>query len=236
MCIRDRINVTHIWFNNTYPNSNPFGSGSNASYDAGNFVVLRRHPGAGVPADLQYYFFPNRVEYNQSDPLGYISVPAGWYYGRFRNSSYEYFWAIDASDGNCSDAIFRLGNSYHDQNNAGTTDFTPSGSDYTQYTLTPISYNGQVWGYVALNDIGGDANFDMCLAVDAGCTQFWFYKWNMDAPGASSCANARYFWNGTQEGNFAPGKAVLADVKVRVPYGVHWGKISGVLWVTVLTQ
>ena len=38
-------NLTHIWFNVTQPTSNPYGTGSNGSYDAANFVWISRETG-----------------------------------------------------------------------------------------------------------------------------------------------------------------------------------------------
>ncbi len=87
-------NISYIWFNNSYPSSLPFGSGSSADYDAGNFAVIRMNQ---TNAD---YFFINRVEYNESE-LIYLQLPVAgtWAHGRFRSANHEWFWTINTITG-----------------------------------------------------------------------------------------------------------------------------------------
>ncbi|NOX71897.1 MAG: hypothetical protein GXO64_04345 [Candidatus Micrarchaeota archaeon] len=206
-------NITGVWINNTYPASRPFGSGTNASYDAGNFVVLSRQSSTD-------YMFPNRVEYNASNTIVYVSVPTGWYYGRFRNASHEYFWGVDAASGDCNvtGRVFRIGITEHNQSATGDADLSDGGTDtrYYQFTLTNAPDN-TAWGYASINV--SSSKWQMCVAVKNTCDEAMFYRWNTDAPGGSSCAYAQNFTTST----LTPGSWVIANVHVRVPYGVHWG-------------
>jgi len=204
-------NITGVWINNSYPSSRPFGSGTNASYDAGNFVVLSRQSSSD-------YMFPNRVEYNASNTIVYLSTETGWYYGRFRNASHEYFWAVDAASGECNvtGRVFRIGINEHNQTVTGDVDFTNTASDYNQYTLTNAP-DDTAWGYAAINVSA--SNWQMCVAIKNTCDTAMFYRWNTDAPGGSSCGYAENFTTSA----LTPGSWVIANVRVRVPYGVHWG-------------
>ncbi len=223
-------NITGVWFNNTYPSSNPFGSGTNASYNAGNFVVIKRDTESGDNA----WMFPNRVEYNASNTIVYVTVPTGYYYGRFRNASHEYFWGVDAGSGACNlnGRIFRIGIDEHNQSVTGDSDLSDGGQGtrYYQYTLTQASNNNS-WGYAAINVSAN--NWQMCVAVEDTCDTVMFYRWNTDAPGGTQCAYAQNFTSTT----LTPGSWVLATVRVRVPYGVHWGDIGSVQGkLTVIAQ
>lgn len=220
-------NISAVWFNNTYPASRPFGTGDNASYDAGNFVVIQRR----TTGD---YMFPNRLEFNASSEIIYISTETGWYYGRFRNASHEYFWAVDATS-ECNDSqTFRIGLTEHNQTQTGSVDFTNGGSGtrYNQYTLATAANNNE-WGYAAINVSSSD--WQMCVAVKNTCDQAFFYRWNTDAPGGTECAYAQNFTSST----LTPGEWVLANITVRVPYGVHYGNTGstqGQLTVIALSE
>ncbi|MBN2101260.1 MAG: hypothetical protein JW716_00120 [Candidatus Aenigmarchaeota archaeon] len=211
-------NISYVFFNNTYPTTDPFGSGTNASYDAGNFVVLKRNSESGVNA----WAFPNRMEYNASQQIVYLTVPAGYYYGRFRNASHEYFWAVDAGSGECNATgrVFRIGIDEHNQSATGSVDFT-NAAQYRQYSLDNAD-NNNAWGWAAINV--SNLNWTMCVAVKNTCDQAMFYRWNIDAPGGSECGYAENFTSST----LTPGAWILANIGVRVPYGVHWGTTGAV--------
>ena len=217
-------NITKIWFNNSYPSSRPFGSGTNATYDAGNFVVIRRNETGEI------FYFPNRVEYNES-LLPYINPPSDWdAFGRFRNSSYEYFWFVAEGTNNCSDGTFYIGKNPHTQTETGTDDFsscdpltgTGTGKPCRNGTFEgQVNINGVVWGWADVY-IGPDTGYEnYTVAVNAYCNETWFYHWNMDAPGATELTNdhAEYFI--TQP--LYPGAHVNVNVRIRVPFGVAYG-------------
>ena len=222
-------NITQIWFNNTYPSSYPFGVGNVSKYDAGNFVVIKRN------TTNQDYFFPNRVEYNMSKVEIYLSLPSGWSsHGRFRNSSYEYFWAVVPST-NCSDGTFYIGKDPHTQTSTGSTNLAGTcdslvGTGSNDCRSGSLTSTGD-WGWADLY-VGPDSGYqNYTVAVSADCTKVMFYHWNMDAPGAGSSTHAKYFSTST----LYPGDWIVANVRVYVPYGVAAGSVqTGTL--TVIAQ
>ncbi len=236
-------NISYIWFNNSYPSSLPFGSGSSADYDAGNFAVIRMNQ---TNAD---YFFINRVEYNESE-LIYLQLPVAgtWAHGRFRSANHEWFWTINATTGNCSNAEFKIGKTAHNQTQLGSTDLTVCdaalsgavalganpcrGDTLTATSLAPYTGNN-MWGWADVY-VGENANYEnYTIAVHWNCSQTvkaLFNHWNMDAPGAQEGANhPEYFYDTTLK----PGEHIIANVKLRIPYGTAAGNISGELTVTV---
>ena len=229
-------NITKIWFNTTYtgtfgdPTTRPFGTGDNGSYDAGNFVVLSKY-------NQNDYYWVNRVDYNESQELVYLNTPTDWYYGRIRNGSEEYFFAIDTS-GDCNTTTIRIGNTPHTLTQDGTTDFTDGNlgtgtNQYREWTLTDVdNYTGVADIYIG--EAGNERGY--CIAV-RNCSSVMLYKWNMDAPGASQCGNATYFLNNETDSELTPGSSVIADLRVRVPYGVYQGYVKeGILTVIVQSE
>jgi len=217
-------NITHVWFNASYPGYNPFGTGNNSA-DAGNFVVLSKNTSSDK------FWFINRVEYNTTAELVYLRDPDGnmppnashYIYGRYHNASNEYFWMIDKTT-NCNDsATIYIGNTSHSKTQTGTTDF--SGADiWTGPLNTYVNY-----GY---DDIDGGPLNGLCVAVDSTCTRVFFSKWNADAP-FHLCSNSNYAWNSTSDGNLVPGDSFAMNIKVYVPYGIYEGSTTGEIWAIV---
>jgi hypothetical protein len=223
------VNITNVWFNVTQPSAgDPFGSAISTKYDAGNFIAISED-------GQNDYYFVDRLEWNATSRIIYLTLPAANLedYGRFRNSSFEYFWALThgGKADNCTNGTIYIGTTAHTQTQTGDTDLTDNGE-----TITNVDGN---WGYANVS-IGG---MFMCAAVNRICEQVRAYKWNMDAPGASSCDNAEYFHDGTASGEVAPGSSVYANVRPHVPYGVYYnssatypGQITGTLTVLVATD
>ncbi|OYT25921.1 MAG: hypothetical protein B6U97_04750, partial [Candidatus Altiarchaeales archaeon ex4484_96] len=194
-------NITHIWFNASYPKASPFAVGSATATNAGNYVVLS--------ADTQprRYYFVNRAEYNEQTTLVYLRDPDGnmppnntkYSYGRFRNSSNEYFWFLDIEDGNCSDNEFFLGDEAHTPLKTGSTDFsncqnglnnTP-GAGVSSCRTGTLTRN-EKYGFAQVN-VGGQ---NYCLAVSQNCNRTFFSHWNPDYPFNNCGANySRFAWN-----------------------------------------
>ena len=223
-------NITHIWFNNTYPSSRPFATGTNASYDAGNFVVLAKE-------GTSNYYFPNRLEFNESRSLVYLKDPDGnmppsssYTYGRFRNTSYEYFWMI-AKGTTCSGTTFYLGNTPHTATQTGTTDFT--GSDKISFSLNDADSG---WCYADISGAGNPLNGMYTVYVkNQTFDQVFFAHWNKDLHGGQG-SNVKYFWDSSGDPGFplVPGNSTAANIQVWVPYGVYEGYASqGTLTVIV---
>lgn len=60
--------IDRIWLNTTEPASDPFGTGSAANYDAGNFMQVKvvSDDNVGVTSTSEYHFI-NRLEYLKTD-------------------------------------------------------------------------------------------------------------------------------------------------------------------------
>lgn len=218
------VNLTHVWFNNSYPASRPFGTGLSTAYDSGNWMVIGNYTGGGQ------FYFPNRVEYNESSVIVYLTGPGSNQppavpYGRFRNSSFEYFWAVESGTTNYTDGDFYIGDTPHTQDQTGDADL----SNNAPQGLTSLGD----WGYRAIT-VNGMA---ICVAMYHDASKAMFYKFNMDAPGADSCSNAQYFINQSSDGAIVPGASGYARVAPYVPYGVVYNvtdpEITGTLTVIV---
>jgi hypothetical protein len=103
-------------------------------------------------------------------------------------------------------------------------------------TLTPTALAPYVgtWGWADVY-VGENAGYEnYTIAVKADCTNnvtAMFYHWNKDAPGAQEGAvHPEYFYDTTLK----PGEHIIANVKLRIPYGTAAGNITGALTVTVM--
>ena len=222
-------NITKVWFNASYPSSNPFGTGTPGN--AGNYITLSKDENNDT------MFFVNRVEYNATDVIVYLKDPSGnmppdntqYTYGRFRNASTEYFWMIDAVT-NCNNTgtTVYIGREPHTRTQTGSTNFNDT-SNYNTTTLTHISDGSTSYGYGNI-DSGPLAGY--CIAVSSDCRQVFFSKWNKDYP-FQECSNAEYSWDDSVDGELAPGASFAKKIKVFVPYGVVQGDAQkGVLTVS----
>ena len=225
-------NITHIWFNATYPASRPFASGTNSTYDAGNFVALRRE---GATTD---FYFPNRLEFNESRSIVYLRDPSGnlppssaYSYGRFRNTSYEYFWMVSRG-ANCDGQTFYIGEDPHTESATGTTNF--QGATTADDGVCVVSLQASTarpgWCYSDLPDSSNDpdcAKFNYAVYVkNETYDQVFFVHWNKDFSDTSN--KIEYFY----EGNLVPGDSSIAYIRVYVPYGVYEGYVKTCLLYT----
>ncbi|UCG95912.1 MAG: hypothetical protein JSV92_02625 [archaeon] len=226
------INLTYVWFNNSYPSERPFGTGNVSKYDAGNFIVISNNtPG-------QTYYFPNRVEYNESDEIIYLrgfdgTTPPDTPYGRFRNGSREWFWQVDLNGAsNYTQGRFYYSTVAHTQTETGA-DLQSAANQVDLTMVTSAPYAGD-WGYGNIN-FGGV--MPVCVAMYHDASKAMFYKYNMDAPGADSCSNAEFFINSTTQDAIMPGGSGYARVMPLVPYGVVYDssnpEITGTITVIV---
>ncbi len=226
-------NITHIWFNNTMPSERPFATANASKYNAGNFVALRKEGATGQ------YWFPNRLEFNETRSLVYLKdpsgnmPPSGYSYGRFRNNSFEYFWMLDSlTNCNATGTQFYIGDKPHTENATGTTDFTQS--DHQTISLTNVATaTNWSWGYISSGPLTGYG-----VAVYYTCDRVMFVHWNKDAPGADTDSNIPYFWDASgSDPNLTPGNSTVAEIAVYVPYGVMEGTVEqGKLTVIVNDQ
>lgn len=230
-------NISKLWANTSYEKSSPFGIGNASKYDAGNFIAISKTNGSS-----DYFFFVNRVDYNETHQNIYLILPAGTSgFGRFRDGGNEYFWAVTPNT-NCTDGNFSIGKVPHTENQSGTVDLTncdntlvnPTGGQSCRSgslsAITSGAYAGN-WGWADLY-VGPNSDYNnYSVAVNADCNITMFYHWNMDAPGATDGSNthAEYL----SESALYPGGAVIMYVKVKVPYGTAAGNVGkGFLTIT----
>lgn len=223
-------NITKIWFNSTYPSQTPFGSGDPQAYDAGNFVVIANE-------STGTYYFPNRVEYPRTDedtlyvtPPGTFDFSNGDIFGRFRNASDEYFWAVMVgASGNCSDGTLYYGGTAHTKDETGDVNLADGSPSPRVLVSTGIGWSAT---NVTFPAAGGA---DYCVSIPDDCSKVIFSRWNADIPGAggSVCKDIGYFMNSTADALF-PGNVSKGNIKVYVPYGVPTGTVkNGLLTVYV---
>ncbi len=199
-------NITHIWFNNSYESSIPFGTGNPDNYDPANMVVISN---GSSP-----YQFINRVEYNESDYM-YLTLPAGWSsFGRLRNATQEWFWSLVPTT-DCSDGTIYISTSPKTVSDTGDTDLTDN-----SFALNDIGTEG-----VTNVTVGGE---HYCVIVPSDCSRVMFTRWNRDeASKHTSCVNDPVINGGYYfSGSLVPGAVKKAWVHVHVPYGVPYGVIG----------
>ncbi|MFH1788332.1 MAG: hypothetical protein ABH834_03015 [Candidatus Altiarchaeota archaeon] len=231
-------NISYLWFNSTYPSSMPFGSGDNASYNAGNYVQIRQNSSG------EMYYPVDRWEYNET-PLIYLTTPSSYAaQGRIRLGNVEYFWftELNGADG-CNDtaARFYIGESAHNQSQDGTIDFDEASYD----TLTTgdsfdvrrgvfEGVSGE-WGWADVVIGTTAAGTNVTVAVNGTCDIVRFYHWNKDAPGGTAAGNTFTEYFSDTSNRLSPGETRIANVRVAVPFGVHAGaQTPGTLTVIAL--
>ncbi len=221
-------NISLIWLNTTYESSNPYASGLNTAYDAGNFVAVATGSGHGPERRASYYFV-NRVEYNQSKWPIYLKLPTGTVsQGRLRDANYEWFWAlVPGASGKCnaSDAGLYFSDtssasSIHNETQTGDTDLT----DDANYAVTAGQFGIQERTFTTPE---GDMNYT--ILIDPDCNYVVFDHWNPDFADVGFSANPAYtpyVWNSASAGNFTPGELAEIYVQTRVSYGVAQGNLK----------
>ncbi len=240
-------NISYVWFNATYPGTRPFGSGTNNTADAGNFVML------SSDENTEDFKFVNRVEYNETKALVYVTDPAGnmppdsgsYMYGRFRNNTNEYFWMVepDAVSGECnnSGATLYVGDAAHTKAFTGSVDFQACAAGLTSGPAANPDEHDCRTGALAVNDEWGYADVNVsgdhyCVAVNRTCGMVVFSKWNRDYP-FNLCSYSKYSWNATADGYLVPGNSFAKMIGISVPYGIYEGHVkNGLLTVIVSAQ
>ena len=218
------MNITKIWFNVSQPSERPFATGNGSKYDPGNFIRVKPEG-----ADESQYYFIDRVEFNESRSLVYLTdpdgntPPSGYNYGRFRNGSYEYFWMVQPGD--CAGKTFYIGNNPHTKTESGTINFQTGSKTTVTLTAGPT---GWCYGDITSGPLAG---YVIVVKNNTADVVRW-YKYNKDAPAADSATNDVYFFEGT----LYPGNSTVADLQMLVPYGVVLGQKTGTLTVLVNDQ
>ena len=226
-------NITHVWFNATYPTSNPFGVGNADNTDSGNYIALSN-------STSNSFQFINRVEYNATTTIVYLRDPEGalppdnsrFVYGRIHNASNEYFWMINKSaTGFCNGtATLYIGNTSHHKTQTGTSDFETGDVESFPLTIHPDDVD---WGYT---DIDAGPFSGYCAAISSDCSQIFLSRWNADRP-FDACSNSVYAWNADLASTdpLTPGESFYMKIKAHVPYGIYEGA-SGTGHITAIVN
>lgn len=246
-------NFSKVWFNVTQPADRPFASGDPTEYNAANFLWLARENYTDDSPDNKYFAI-DRIEFNESRRLIYLTDPDGnippnetkYHYGRFRNTSFEYFWFTDSresSPDSCDGANFYIGDDPHTQVQSGTIDFS-SGCGVNSLTDSPagdcrsgtLTQAGSTdWCYSNIN-IGGR---NYTISVNMNGTQVRWSHWNIQFPGGSDFGYGDETFNNEifSDLNCYPGNSTVADLKIYLPYGVAKGDVTqGTLTAFVRTE
>lgn len=247
------VNITSVWFNNTQPSQRPFGTGNANLYDSANFLALDRN---STSTDANQFI--SRKEYGLDQPAGqdiiYLSTPSQWDYGRFRNSSYEYFWTVDDTGTSTGGATFRIGVNHHNETQTGSTaldtacaggDETGGNNECNGYTLTNVTDgNGNEWavtevevGVLDSTTMSNEGGAEYCVAMNASQIlgtnppEVEFIKWDKGHPavqgGDAGCDYATNYTIGgsSPAGELVPGEWITMNLRAKIPYGVVSGDL-----------
>lgn len=229
-------NVSNLYFNTSNPADNPFGTGQSSQYDVGNWIqIAPQEDQLAIVPNVNQQTFVNRVDFNESNDLSYVSVPNGWHYGRFRVGAQELFWAAETTEtGNpetaaqCADTL-RVGQNAHNRTATGSVNLD-TGS-YDTYTLT--AQGGYAVADSVTIDVPNHRTRDYSVLVDCSGTNTKTIrtKYNANAEGVDVTGGAAEYIIGPSE-DFTPGSHFTTAVSVNVPRGVAstgGSPITGVL-------
>jgi len=217
------VNLTNIYAyvdTLTDETSRPYGTDNPANYAAGGVIVLRNE------TDTQY-FFAGRIEWNWTEDVGNkdlsaITSPVAW--GFFKNTSYEYFWALgNGTGGFCNNTGAEFGISDYPDNGTVITR-TPDDSSITLQTTMD-------WGLFSINRVGSPL-YGSCVAAYYDCSKIYIYAYDKrSSPNFGSCSNSRYI----QAPNLVPGETHTLTLNVFVPSGIPAGNLNTATLTVVAT-
>jgi hypothetical protein len=220
-------NVTNIFvYINTAARetSNPLG-GSNSSYNAGGYIVIRN----SSLADANYSFV-GRLEWNLS--TGQTAAPSGFTppsknnvsWGWFRNVTRFYLWNVSATTNCTYDGRI----SVEDAADDGTTN---TRAPHIENSSTPTVYNHATLGNWSIYPFNGWPGQPYCVAVHTSCTKIYIYRWDEGSEYFPSCTSALYLRPSAagRDNDIAPGFSALFSVRAFVPYGAPAGNHTAAL-------
>lgn len=244
-------NISHVWFNASVPDSNPFGTGVADNYDAGNFIQIKP---TGDLAEKSYsaFTFVNRKEFATSNIPEYIFREDNtWEIGRFRVADQEYFWAAkqQSSDGTtCATGsnTFRVGNLAHNKTATGSNDFRTSAGEFSTYSLSDGT-DGNASDVVAASSVNiSSADYRVEVVCQPGNGEEVAVTRSRYNPELAEDEVSSIVGNGGQfvlnqsvssSSALQPGEHFNVDTRVSVPQGVAQGEVNnGFLRVLVNTQ
>ncbi|NPA38498.1 MAG: hypothetical protein GXN99_01740 [Candidatus Nanohaloarchaeota archaeon] len=232
------VNISYVWFNNSFPSARPFGTGNPLAYDPANFVVIANN---SVSSPDSAFMYINRVEYEEDDPL-YVKVPntalgdVGVIFARFRNGTREYFFEYVSSyvGTNCSNGVFYINvSSPKTKTDTGDVDLTDNALPDVFVPVTIDTAGGILDGQqydVGAVDFGGGEKYCVFIPVNCGATgaPVFFVRWNADFLASSGLPSSCAALGGGYINNdvITPGGFYKAWIRVRVPYGTAQGDLS----------
>jgi len=215
-------NITKIWASAATPTVDPFSTDDISDFRASNFIAIANETGEDG------YLFVNRMEYNETLP-SYVTPRTGSKAnGRFRNSTYEYFWSLvpdpDDPTGNVTNGTLYIGNSPHTSTQQGTVDL--NGADVTAVSLTGTGVN-EIGGSHPLN------NYCVIATQSGDNVKLQLFKWNADLDDGTNCNNFDYLYRGL----LVPSNTTYITIAAYVPLGVPSGNITaGTITLTATDQ
>jgi hypothetical protein len=208
------VNVTNVYaYVDTLTDeaTRPYGSDNPANYAAGGVIVFRNE------TDSQY-FFAGRLEWNWTEDVGNkdlsaLTSPVAW--GFFKNTSYEYFWALgNGTGGYCNNTNAQFAVSDYVDNGTVSTR-TPSTTSISLATATD-------WGLFSINRASAPL-YGSCVAAYYDCSKIYIYGYDKrTSPNFAGCANSRYI----QAPNLVPGETHTITLNVYVPSGIPDGSLN----------
>ena len=221
-------NVTKIWFNVSQESQSPFGVGSDAYVNPGNFVALSTNE------TTNDFYFVDRKEFKELRNVVFLRDPDGnmpanltkFNYGRMHNGTNEYFYMIENSTyGGCNVSgisYIRVGVNARSLVQIGSTDFSTGPSvNYIQINLTTRSQAG--YPAYAMGNISTGALSGYAIAVENTTCVVRFSKWNKDFPFDVGASNYSF------SGMLTPGDSLAKKIGIIVPYGIYASTKTGQL-------
>jgi hypothetical protein len=215
------VNVTDLRANITNDDTNPYGTGTSANYDAGEFILMNT-TSAG-------FFYVNKKNWNESVP-GDVIVPTDFtegadtgYFGILRTAGdndvgqdYYYFTNRTDSSGDCLSAssVLLLGVEPKNVSDAGDVDFTDSGN-YSTVTFAA--------GNNGANGPAGHDFANYCFLISDDCSTITMTHWNTDLDSGTNCTADVSFYTGS---DLEPGSFTSFYLEPKIPNGVPDGDAS----------
>jgi hypothetical protein len=215
------VNLTNIF---VYVNTNetetwrPYGSDRAANFSSGGVLVIKNSS-----ASKMYWAQKKEWNWTMTIPnmdLSAIGASSRAASGFFRNTTFEYIWAV----GNGTNSSV-LGAGLC--NNTGAlfaiTDVADTGSTATRTpSTTTIARDGgdAEYGYFSVNRAAAPIS-GMCVAVRFDCSYILIYKYDKRS-NFGTCVNAHYL----RSADLAPGQTDTIITDAYVPYGIPTGQMA----------
>lgn len=245
------VYIDKVWLEQSTPSEQPFGNGSAALYDAGNFMEVKP---TGFPnGDDTDWNYINRKEYlvsSDSGSNGVTDVPSyiqtsfsePYEVGQIRRGNESIFFAIqaDSGDDTCNNDgdTLRVGNVSALDNRLGTVDFTDSTEfGWTEYSINALTNSDYGQAGVDLNwtytESGSDSSYDLLTRCAPASEQphSFVNKYSVTQGSADDLSadgtHTTYLLDASNADNMlAPGEYDTIKTAINVPEGVAAGNVG----------